>query len=81
MWLKKKFGDLHLFDFLSERKLVSLRKTLPCLVPQKGLTCERDMNYNSVQMTVQSQADSTVDKKLFIGLEHNYKETKQSATF
>lgn len=33
-------------------------------------------------MTVQkSQAGLTVDKKLFIGLEHNYKETKQSATF
>lgn len=33
-------------------------------------------------MTAQKhQADLTVDKKLFIGLEHNYKETKQSATF
>lgn len=35
-----------------------------------------------MQTTVQrSRGASTVDKKLFIGLEHNYKETKQSATF
>lgn len=35
-----------------------------------------------MQITGQrSQTESTVDKKLFIGLKHNYKETKQSATF